>query len=207
MCNLHWLALTLTDWYANICKKLLPISKHFAKIVTKAVFVLNFANCIDIDRLRAILWRIWELGWGRGPNKKGGERYQTSLPPYLATCCSTSPSFCPPSGFLHTDSFEEGVGEGEGTQHQGWRQVPNPSPHFHNCSCFVQLPLYFYFSPQDGSSRQSTWTIMGLGPGIAPLVFWALKSVVYWALKLVVYWALKSVVYWALKLVVYWALL
>ena len=39
---------------------------------------------------------------------------------------------------------------------------------------------------------------MGLGPGIAPLVFWALKSVVYWALKLVVYWALKSVVYWAL---------
>ena len=73
--------MTLTDWYANICKKLLPISKHFAKIVTKAVFVLNFANCIDIDRLRVILWRICELGWGRGrgANNKGGDRYQTSL--------------------------------------------------------------------------------------------------------------------------------
>ena len=96
MCNLHWLALTLTDWYANICKKLLPISKHFAKIVTKAVFVLNFANCIDIDRLRVILWRICELGWGRGrgPNIKGGDRYQTPPPPHFhncSCCCPTAP--------------------------------------------------------------------------------------------------------------------
>ena len=36
--------------------------------------MLNFANCIDIDRLRVILWRICELGWGRGrgANNKGG---------------------------------------------------------------------------------------------------------------------------------------
>ena len=101
----------MTDWYANICKKLLPISKHFAKIVTKAVFVLNFANCIDIDRLRVILWRICELGWGRGPNKKGGDRYQTSMGGGMET--------------RRVDSFEEGVGEGEGTQQQGWSQVPN----------------------------------------------------------------------------------
>ena len=103
--------MTLTDWYANIFKKLFPISKHFEKIVTKAVFELNFSNCIDIDRLRVILWRICELGWGRGPNKKGGDRYQTSLG----------------GGAWKQEELTalKRVGEGEGTQQQGWSQVPN----------------------------------------------------------------------------------
>jgi len=149
----------LTDWYANIFKKLFPISKHFEKIVTKAVFVLNFANCIDIDRLRVILWRICELGWGRGPN-------------------GTKPVWGGGMETRRVDSFEEGVGEGEGTQQQGWSQVPNqfvgggamgarrvdpctwlgcvgmycgpPSPshpHFHNCSgCCPTFPLLLFFA-------------------------------------------------------------
>ena len=51
-----------------------------------------------------------------------------------------------------------------------------PLPLFIIVHVVVQLNLYFYFWPQDGSDRQSTGAIMVLGPGIASLIFWALKS-------------------------------
>ena len=148
--------MTLTDWYANICKKLLPISKHFAKIVTKAVFVLNFANYIDIDRLRVILWRICELGWGRGPNKKGGDRYQTSLREGWGmetrrvdpcTWLGSVGMYCGPplsqTGLVPACTLVVG-------------SPPPPPPFFIIVHVVLQLSLYFYFSPQDGSDGQST---------------------------------------------------
>jgi len=167
MCNLHWLALTLTDWYANICKKLLPISKHFAKIVTKAVFVLNFANCIDIDRLRVILWRICELGWGRGPIKKGGGRYQTSMGgghgnkkgwqlwrggggggghPTTRVESGTKP-VCVGGGAMGARRVDPCTWLGCVGMYCG-PPSPSPShPHFHNCSgCCPTFPLLLFFA-------------------------------------------------------------
>ena len=41
---------------------------------------------------------------------------------------------------------------------------------------FNLLHAYFSNPPQDGVHGQSTGQIMVLGPGIASLVFWALKS-------------------------------
>ena len=72
---------------------------------------------------------------------------------------------------------------------------------------------YFTIPPQDGADRQWTWQIMVLGPGIAFLMFWALK-LLHWPTvlgpKIAFYWELLykklpigGVVYMALYCIEY----
>ena len=129
---------------------------------------------IDIDRLRVILWRICELGWGRGrgANNKGGVWYKTSLrevggqwnkkgwPMHMAGVWRYVLQPPPPPTSLKLVWYLPPpllLGP-----------LPSPPPPIHNCSCCTYPTSTSDFLRQMG--------LMDNQHGIASLVFWALKS-------------------------------